>query len=100
MHYYVLAFPAWVALLSGADTRTGPARLRPAVTPPSAAVAGLGPVRRYVVWLAAIATSGWLTVGQGPLRRAVHDANLYAWGGLLLLLLLATQLRDRPPETG
>ena len=55
---------------------------------------------RALIWLAALATSGWLTVGQGPLRRAVHDANLYTWGGLLLLLLLATQLRERQPETG
>lgn len=80
VHYFVLAFPAWVALLAGPDARGAPA------------------VRRAGMWLAAIATSGWLTMGQGPLRRALHEANLYTWGGLLLLLLLATQPDDRRAE--
>jgi len=82
VHYFVLAFPAWVALLAGPDSHGSPA------------------IRRAAMWLAAIATSGWLTLGQGPLRRALHEANLYTWGGLLLLLLLATQPDDRQPETG
>jgi alpha-1,2-mannosyltransferase len=80
VHYFVLAFPAWVALLAGPDGRGTPT------------------IRRAGIWLAAIATSGWLTLGQGPLRRALHDANLYTWGALLLLLLLVTQLGDRQPR--
>jgi hypothetical protein len=81
VHYFVLAFPAWVAVWSGSDQRSA------------------RPLHRGAIWVAAIATSGWLTLGQGPLRRAVHGANLYTWGGLLLLLLLAIPARDRPPET-
>ena len=77
VHYFVLAFPAWVALLSAPRT-----------------------VPRVALWTAAIATSGWLTAGQGALRRTIHDANLYTWGGLLVLLLLALQARRSPPETG
>lgn len=76
VHYFVLAFPAWVALLAGPGQR----------------------VQNGAMWLAAIATSGWLTLGQGPLRRALHDANLYTWGALLLLLLLVTQSGDRQPR--
>jgi hypothetical protein len=50
------------------------------------------------VWLAAVATSGWLTIGQSPLRRALHEASVYTWGGLLLLIMLAT-MRAPAPET-
>lgn len=83
VHYFVLAFPAWVALLG--RPRGGK---------------GTSPLQQAAVWLAAIATSGWLTMGQGPLRRALHAANLYTWGTLLLLLLLATRRSDSHPETG
>jgi alpha-1,2-mannosyltransferase len=83
VHYFVLAFPAWVALLG--RPRGGK---------------GTSPLQQAAVWLAAIATSGWLTMGQGPLRRALHAANLYTWGALLLLLLLATRRSDSHPETG
>lgn len=77
VHYFVLAFPAWVALWSAPRT-----------------------VPRVALWIAAIATSGLLTAGQGALRRAIHDTNVYTWGGLLVLLLLALQARRSPPETG
>lgn len=83
VHYFVLAFPAWLALL---------ARRRAAEAAPV--------LHRVALWTAAIATSGWLTLGQGPLRRAVHAANLYTWGALLLLLLLTTLRSDRDRETG
>jgi alpha-1,2-mannosyltransferase len=76
VHYYVLAYPAWVAVLSD--------RARTAV------------FRKAAVWVAAIATSGLLTAGQGPVRRALLGATVYAWGGLLLLVLLATM---QPPAT-
>jgi alpha-1,2-mannosyltransferase len=80
VHYFVLAFPAWLALLSRPDTYRASA------------------VRRAAVWLAAVATSGWLTIGQSPLRRALHEASVYTWGGLLLLIMLAT-MRAPAPET-
>lgn len=83
VHYFVLAFPAWLALFA------------PAGGQPQTAEA---PRRRALIWLAAIATSGWLTIGSGPLRRAIHGANLYTWGGLLVLLLLAMQARDSSAE--
>lgn len=100
VHYFVLAFPAWLTVFARAggwpDGRTAGRPVGPTVRPSDR----LTSLRPALIWIAAIATSGWLTLGQGPLRRAVHDANLYTWGGLLLLLLLATQLRDRQPETG
>ena len=82
VHYFVLAFPAWLALLANPRTPDAPA------------------IRRAALWLAAIATSGWLTIGQGPLRRALHEGAVYTWGGLLVLLLLATQPLERPSDAG
>lgn len=80
VHYFTLGFPAWVAMLTRNDfPRT--------------------PLPRASAWIAGIATSGLLTMGQGPLRRALHEANLYTWGALLLLLLLVLPARSRPPET-
>ncbi len=90
VHYYVLAFPAWIALFARAGG------------PPQTAGGGEPAVkaayRPALTWLAAIATSGMLTFGSGPLRRAIHGANLYTWGGLLVLLLLAMQARDSSTE--
>ena len=96
VHYFVLSFPAWVALLAA---REGPSTASAAEggVPADASRAGL---TRAALWIAAIATSGWLTAGQGALRRAIHDANLYTWGALLVLLLLALQARRSSPETG
>jgi alpha-1,2-mannosyltransferase len=74
VHYYVLAFPAWLALLS-AQPRTTP--------------------RIAALWAAGGST--WLTIGRGPVRRALLGAGAYTWGGLLLLGLLAT-MQPRPPE--
>lgn len=70
VHYYVLLLPAWVAALDQPDP---PPR-------PWWSHAGLA--------TAALATSGFLTVGPRPLRRALLDASIYAWGAVLLLLLL------------
>lgn len=74
VHYYVLAFPAWLALLGQ----------RPGTTP-----------RLAALWAAA--GSSWLTIGSGPVRRALLGAGVYTWAGLLLLGLLAT-MQPRPPE--
>jgi len=79
VHYFVLAYPAWLAMMISRDSWGG------------------WSVRRVAVILAAIATSGWLTIGQSPLRRALHEASAYTWGGLLLLVLLAT-MPARPPD--
>jgi hypothetical protein len=79
-HYYLLAYPAWCVLL----TR------RP---PPS--------VRR-VVWcgalgVAAVLTSGFLTLGAYAWRRSLHDTGIYAWGGAAVLLLTLLVL-ERPRQ--
>src|SRR5690242_16721772 len=69
-HGYVLAFPAWIALLGR--------------TPPL-------PDAR--VWRAALAfawvlTSGVLTYGTYAWRQSVLATSIYAWGGALILVLL------------
>lgn len=69
-HGYVLAFPVWLALL----TRT------PAVADAR-------------VWRAALAfawvlTSGVLTYGTYAWRQSVLATSIYAWGGLLILVLI------------
>ena len=90
VHYYVLAYPAWIA-----------ARSQAAGGPPQTAEGGDPAVKAgsRLLWIvAATATSGLLTVGQGPIRCALLGASAYAWGGLLLLILLAT-MRPRPEET-
>ncbi len=77
VHYYVLLFPAWVAVL-----------VRPA-----------GPeggwARRAALAVAGVATSGALTIGPRPLRLALLNGSAYAWGALMLLVLFAVR---RPPE--
>jgi hypothetical protein len=80
-HYYLLAYPAWLVVL----TR------RPAVA-------------NRVVWctalvVAGILTSGFLTLGAYTWRSSLLGTAIYAWGGLLLLLLLLVPGRapERPP---
>ena len=69
-HYYLLAYPAWCVLL----TRAPP--------PTSRAVwyAALG--------CAGVLTSGFLTLGPYEWRRGLHESGIYAWGAVLLLVLL------------
>ena len=69
-HYYLLAYPAWCVLLTRAS-----------------------PVANRRIWgvalaVAAILTSGILTVGAYEWRRALHETGIYAWGAVLLLVLL------------
>ncbi len=74
-HYYLLAYPAWLVVLGR----------QPAV--PSRAVwyAGLA--------VAGILTSGFLTLGPYEWRRSLLWTAPYAWGALLLLLLLLLPVR-------
>ena len=69
-HGYVLAFPAWIALLTRppavADTR----------------------VWRGARAFAGVLTSGVLTYGTYAWRQSVLATSLYAWAGLLILVLL------------
>lgn len=79
-HGYVLAFPAWIALLSRA----------PAVADAR-------------VWRAALAfawvlTSGVLTYGTYAWRQSVLATSIYAWGGVFILVLLLLPALTVPPE--
>ena len=76
VHYYVLAFPAWAAVAPGFTGRFKRGR-------------------DVAFMVAALATSGWLTVGPRPLRRALLGGSVYAWGALVLLALLAWRLLER-----
>jgi alpha-1,2-mannosyltransferase len=67
VHYFLLLFPAWVVALH-----------RPAVGP-----------WRVLRPLAAVLTSGVLTVGSLSSRSAVFELSIYTWGALLLLAALA-----------
>ena len=79
-HYYLLAFPAWVAALSRAP---GFWTLRP----------------RIALAAAGIATSGLLTVGSSTLRGVLREYSMFAWGGLVLILvLLIERLRAPAPH--
>lgn len=85
VHYFVLAFPAWLAVM-------------PVVKP---VVGGRWSVRN-LPWavaatvLAGVATSGVLTLGDRAHRVAVLNASPYTWGALLLLGLLL--LEPSTPE--
>jgi hypothetical protein len=97
VHYYTLAYPAWLAVLSRRSTAAGgPTKIAAGGDPAIES----GPRLPSIVagWIAAIATSGLLTAGQGPIRRALLGASAYTWGGLLLLGLLAT-MQPPPQET-
>ena len=78
-HYFLLAFPAWVAVLSRA----------PEVRP-----RGL----RIALVAAGIATSGALTVGSATVRGFLLEHSIFGWGGLVLILvLLVERLRAPAP---
>ena len=74
VHYYVLAFPAWLSVLRGADDLKGG--------------------RGIALAFAATATSGWLTVGPRSLRAFLLGGSIYAWGGAVLLALVAARARE------
>jgi len=80
-HYYLLALPAWLVVL-----REGPVSRAPRSW-------------RALVGVAAILTSGILTVWSSTLRHQLLDYSIYAWGGLLLLIALLLQ-RPAPEVVG
>ncbi len=82
VHYYVLLLPAWAVVFEQSDPIPAPRR-----SWWHAGVAG-----------AALATSGLLTVGPRSLRSALLHGSIYAWGALLLLLLLFLMLRLHRPS--
>src|SRR5260370_259572 len=69
IHYYVLAFPGWAAVLRNSSSH-------------------FGRVRGTALILAAVATSGFLTIGPRFLRHALLQGSVYAWGSLVLLAAL------------
>ena len=69
IHYYVLAFPGWAAVLRNTPSHVGRARATALI-------------------LAAVATSGFLTIGPRFLRHALLQGSVYAWGSLVLLAAL------------
>ena len=83
IHYYVLAFPAWLAMWRAPFAR-------------------LGRAPRAVLTIAAIATSGLLTIGPKPLRHVLLQGSAYAWGSLVLLVVLqwSVHYQPRPNEHG
>jgi alpha-1,2-mannosyltransferase len=76
-HYYLLAFPAWVAALGRSPNQ----RTR---------------VAQIALCAAGIATSGALTVGSATARGFLLEHSIFAWGGVLLLLLLLIERRRAP----
>ena len=77
-HYFLLAFPAWIAALSRVpETRTATARI--------------------VLTAAGIATSGVLLVWSGHVRGVLLEHSIIGWGALaLVLVLLIERLRNQP----
>jgi len=76
-HYFLLAFPAWVAALARAPAdRTRWSRI--------ALVA------------AGIATSGVLTVGSRSARGFLLEHSIFGWGALVLILVLLVERLRRP----
>lgn len=73
VHYYVLLFPAWVAVF----------------TRPAGNTWGW----RGALIMAGVTTSGALTIGPRALRVALLGGSVHTWGALLLLVLLLI----RPP---
>jgi alpha-1,2-mannosyltransferase len=71
-HYFLLAFPAWVAALSRA----------PASRPRAARIALIA---------AGIATSGVLTVGSSTVRGILLEHSIFGWGALVLVLILLVE---------
>jgi hypothetical protein len=89
LHFYVLAFPAWIATLAQGAPTSGPT---------------LGPTRlvwRITLALGALLTSGMLSHITSPLPDvlSVIRQNTYILGALLLLAVLVVQ-RARAPVPG
>jgi alpha-1,2-mannosyltransferase len=78
-HYFLLAFPAWVAVLSHAPT----ARPR---------AAGIALI------IAGVATSGMLTIGSATLRGILLEHSIFGWGALILLVVLLVERWRMPAE--
>ena len=76
IHYYVLAFPGWAAVLRNTTSHFGRAR-------------------GTALMLAAVATSGFLTIGPRSLRLALLQASVYGWGSLVLLAALEWSARHQ-----
>jgi len=76
IHYYVLAFPGWAAVLRNTSSHFGRAR-------------------GTALMLAAVATSGFLTIGPRSLRLALLQASVYGWGSLVLLAALEWSARHQ-----
>lgn len=76
-HYFLLAFPAWVAALS----RAPEARTRWSL---------------IALVAAGIATSGVLTVGSASARGFLLEHSIFGWGALALLLVLLVERLRRP----
>jgi hypothetical protein len=76
IHYYVLAFPGWAAVLRNTPSH-------------------VGRVRSTALIIAAIATSGVLTIGPRSLRLALLQGSVYAWGSLGLLAVLEWSARHQ-----
>ena len=70
VHYFLLAFPAWLTVLRRAASQPAPGWIA-------------------VLSASGIATSGVLTVGSLSLRREVWELSTYTWGAVLLLATLA-----------
>jgi alpha-1,2-mannosyltransferase len=85
LHFYVLAFPAWIATLAQGAPTSGPTRL----------------VWRITLALGALLTSGMLSHITSPLPDvlSVIRQNTYILGALLLLAVLVVQ-RARAPVPG
>jgi hypothetical protein len=89
LHFYVLAFPAWIATLAQGAPTSGPP---------------LGPTRiawRITLALGALLTSGMLSHITSPLPDVLSAIrqNTYILGALLLLAVLVDQ-RARAPVPG
>jgi alpha-1,2-mannosyltransferase len=76
IHYYWLAFPAWI----GAISRAPLARHR---------------LAQVALAIAGVATSGLMTIWGYPLRVVLQVHSIYAWGGLVLLAVLLVERLPR-----
>lgn len=78
-HYFLLAFPAWVAALS----RAPEARAR---------------ASRIALAAAGIATSGVLTIGSATARGFLLEHSIFCWGAVVLVVVLLIE-RLRTPAS-
>jgi alpha-1,2-mannosyltransferase len=76
-HYFLLALPAWAAVLSP--------RREP-----------LGPAMAVALLIAGIATSGVLTIWSRAFKLTLLSHSIYTWGGLLLGAVLLRERALRP----